>query len=139
MLEKQLSIGLKITLIITSIILIHSISNFAGSLGLISDVFILLGLIQSIRFLTDNDVREELINSFNKFISINDINTTIKLLLKFVKDSAEEINEEVIEEISSAHNHNLKNSRSKNLAISKADIENGEVSDDALLDWNLLK
>lgn len=86
MLEKQLSMGLKIALIIAAIILIHGVSNIAGNLGLISDLFILLGLIQSVRFISDKQVREETVNSFSNFINTKDVHLFIDKIISFIKE-----------------------------------------------------
>jgi hypothetical protein len=84
MLEKQISIGLKIGLLIALIIVLHSVSNLASHLGIITDLFILLGLIQSVRFLSNKNIRKETIKNLEDFIDIEDIKSFINKLITFV-------------------------------------------------------
>jgi len=76
MLQQRVNLGLKTILVVTGLAILHLIGSVFGGLGLISDGFLAIGLIQSIRFLFNADFRYEASESFDEFINVNEVTTS---------------------------------------------------------------
>ena len=89
MLEQRITFSLKATLVIATLFVIHLIGIAGGSLGLITDLFITIGVIKSGKyaknFLFDATVRQ---NASAKFANFLDISSVGLSLADFIREIA---------------------------------------------------
>jgi len=73
MLQQRVTLALQATLILLTLSIVHMIGSVFGGLGIISDTFVAIGLVQAIRFAFNSDVRYEVQESFEDFINLEEL------------------------------------------------------------------
>ena len=76
MLQQRVNLALQTILVLIGLSILHLVGSVFGGLGLISDAFITIGLVQSIRFLFDADFRYEASEGFDEFINISEVSAS---------------------------------------------------------------
>ena len=73
MLQQRVTLALQATLILLTLSIVHMIGSVFGGLGIISDAFVAIGLVQAIRFAFNSDVRYEVQESFDDFLNLEEL------------------------------------------------------------------
>jgi hypothetical protein len=89
--ENKISIGLKLAIAFLILLIVHSVSNVLGSLGIISDFFIVVGVYNIVRFMIYKEVRGTVYETFRSLV---DVEASPTLFFNFIKELSNEIKTE---------------------------------------------
>lgn len=96
MLESRITLGLQAGLVLFTLGLVHIAGSVFGSLGIISDLFIVIGGIQTARFFLNETLRNDVYESLGEFLNLNDVAEFIADSIK--KNITDDFNEEDLTE-----------------------------------------
>lgn len=93
-LETRLSIGVKGVMVLIVVLLLHSTSNVLNHLGILSDLFIIIGVYRAGQFLTNKELRQNSINKAKELVNIESIDKVISDIVDTINKTKAEIKEE---------------------------------------------
>lgn len=92
MLENRITLSLQATFILITLGLVHLTGSVLGRLGILSDLFVVIGAIQTVRFFINEDLRFDVSEFLGEFLQLSDV-------AEFIADKLDEvIVDEVTEE-----------------------------------------
>ena len=83
--EEKYKVGLKIFIILISVSVVHTAGNIFGHLGIISDLFVVLGLIQVWNNVKTAKARADIMDKIDSLIDIGDISQFLTLKTEEIK------------------------------------------------------
>lgn len=86
-LETRLSIGIKGVMVLIVVLLLHSTSSILNHLGILSDLFIIIGVYQAGQFLTNKELRQNSINKAKELIDTESIDKVINDIVNTINET----------------------------------------------------
>lgn len=87
MFQQRVNLGLQVIFLGIGLTILHLVGSVFGGLGVLTDGFITIGLVQSIKFLINAEFRKEAYEGFEEFIDINEISESTSEYLEEVLES----------------------------------------------------
>ena len=102
MLQQRVTLALQATLILLTLSIVHMIGSVFGGLGIISDAFVAIGLVQAIRFAFNKDVRKEVQEFFADFLNLDELgisatNLVADILAKTIASQDVKVDESIVD------------------------------------------
>ena len=95
MLQARITLGLQATLILFVLGVVHMTGSVLSGLGIISDIFVVLGAIQTGRFFINEDLRYDVSEFLGELLNLNDISEGIvDIIDEVVEEDFEEVDDE---------------------------------------------
>lgn len=89
-LETRLSVGIKAIGLLVIILVLHSASSVLNNLGILTDLFIIIGVYQAGQFLINKETRQNIISKAKELVDTESIDN-------MVSEVAETINKTIAE------------------------------------------
>ena len=89
-LNTKINLGIKLLLSLIFLILLHNVSSILNNLGIITDLFIIIGVYQSGKFLTNKEIRRSVIDKSKELIDFESFDGFINNIIDIINNTATE-------------------------------------------------
>lgn len=93
-LETRLSIGIKAIGLLVIVLVLHSASSVLNNLGILTDLFIIIGVYQAGQFLTNKESRQNIINKAKELVDTESIDNMVSEVAETIKKTIAENKQE---------------------------------------------
>lgn len=94
-LETKINLGIKLLGLVIVVLMLHSVSSMLNNLGILTDLFIVIGVYQSGKFLTNKELRNATINKTKEIVDISSlddfVNSTMTVVNNFTKEETNDV------------------------------------------------
>lgn len=94
-LNTKISLAVKILIALVSLVMLHNASSILNNLGIITDLFIIIGVYQSGKFLTNKEVRTSVIDKSKELIDFESFDGFIYNVIDLINKTTAEASKEV--------------------------------------------
>lgn len=94
-LNTKISLAVKILIALVSLVMLHNASSILNNLGIITDLFIIIGVYQSGKFLTNKEVRTSVIDKSKELIDFESFDGFIDNVIDLINKTTAEASKEV--------------------------------------------
>lgn len=94
-LNTKISLAVKILIALVSLVMLHNASSILNNLGIITDLFIIIGVYQSGKFLTNKEVRTSVIDKSKELIDFESFDGLIDNVIDLINKTTAEASKEV--------------------------------------------
>lgn len=77
MLQQRITLSLQAGLLLLTLAIIHMGGSVLGGLGIISDLFVVIGFSQTVKFFLDSYMRDEVSEAFQDFIDLESLSQEV--------------------------------------------------------------
>lgn len=89
-LNTKISLGVKILIALICLVILHNASSILNNLGIITDLFIIIGVYQSGKFLTNKETRTSVIDKSKELIDFESFDRFIDNVIDTINNTATE-------------------------------------------------
>mgnify|MGYP000051674964 CR=1 FL=1 len=89
-LNTKISLGVKILIALICLVILHNASSILNNLGIITDLFIIIGVYQSGKFLTNKEIRTSVIDKSKEIIDFESFDGFIDNVIDLINNTATE-------------------------------------------------
>ena len=84
MLQQRITLSLQASLLLLSLAVVHMGGSVLGNLGIISDIFVVVGFAQTVRFFLSSYIREDVSEAFEDFMDLEEVSESLTDLISGV-------------------------------------------------------
>lgn len=89
-LNTKIRFGVKILIALICLVMLHNASSILNNLGIITDLFIIIGVYQSGKFLTNKEIRTSVIDKSKELIDFESFDGFIDNVIDLINNTATE-------------------------------------------------
>lgn len=97
-LNTKISLGVKILIALICLVMLHNASSILNNLGIITDLFIIIGVYQSGKFLTNKEIRTSVIDKSKELIDFESFDGFIDNVIDLINNTATEASKTEVSE-----------------------------------------
>lgn len=94
-LRTKINLGVKLLGLFIILLMLHNVSSILNNLGIITDLFIIIGVYQSGKFLTNKEVRTSVIDKSKELIDFESFDGFIDNVIDLINKTTAEASKEV--------------------------------------------